>query len=54
MTRVILHIKDHADRMDMIRALQRNGYVCGVGTKTEYMETQTVVWVDVKEYEVKE
>lgn len=54
MTKIKFWIKEHADRMAVLEALQKNGYECAIETHTEYMPQRVCVSVKVKEYEVEE
>ena len=52
--RIGLWIKDHADRMRILEALQANGYDCDIENHTEYMPPRVYVTVKLKDYEVEE
>ena len=53
MKRVSFEIKDHSDRMDIVKALADNGYAVKVEQRTEYFTTKVyvVVWVNDSEVE---
>ena len=53
MKRISFEIKDHSDRMDIVKALADNGYAVKVEQRTEYLTTRTyiVVWVNDSEVE---
>ena len=46
-------IKDHSDRINMLKALQDNGYNATIITDTSYMPPKVFVHVEVSEYAIK-
>jgi len=52
MKTIMVQIKDHSDRIDMVKALQDNGYDAKVVTVTRHTPAKTMVLFNVDDYEV--
>lgn len=51
---VRFEIKDHSDRMNVLRALIDNGYDARIEIDTSYMPTKVFIYIAVDEDEVRE
>ena len=54
MKTITFNIKNHSERMNIIAALQNNGYNTKIVTATEYIPPRVEVKVYVEDYEVEE
>jgi hypothetical protein len=51
---VRFEIKDHADRINVLKALVDNGYDAKIEVDTSYIPTKVFIYTTVDEYEVSE
>lgn len=54
MKTVRFEIKDHSDRMNVLRALIDNGYDARIEVDTSYIPTKVFIYTTVDEHEVRE
>ena len=54
MKRISFEIKNHSDRMDIVKALADNGYAVKVEQRTEYFNTKYYVVAYVNDSEVED